>query len=130
MENTSKFLYLSFATVLFCLGISILILNIKDYKKLLSNVIDNYNNNNLVSEVPYTEGSYSIYKKSQIIGLLSEPLNYDVQIDKTNIKKYRNNSYNDICDANILSHEVYRKQYLYDYEGNIRKIVFTAIEIE
>lgn len=123
MDNISEFLYLGFATTLFCLGIYVFFLSFNEYNTVLNNVTDNYENEYLVSSKVMEIEEEIYYSKGYIIALLFDPLDYDIQIDnylidksfhnKSKIKDYR-------FDSNF-----YKKQYIYNSEGNISKVLFT-----
>lgn len=132
MDNISEFLYLGFATALFCLGIYLFFQGYNEYNVVLKNVSEKYDDNYLLSQqVRLDEGTYSTIEKSEdyyskgyIMALLFEPLEYDIQIDGLLINKHFHDKSK--IRGYELSKDLYKKQYMYDSKGNISKIKFTG----
>ena len=122
MENISEFLYLAFATALFCIGIYIFFLSFNEYMTVLENTREDFEDEYLVSETPLIDEEEEYYTRGYIMALLFEPLDYDIQIDNYQLCKHFHNK-GRIKDYN-LTKDFYEKQYIYDLEGNISKVKF------
>lgn len=123
MDNISEFLYLGFATTLFCLGIYVFFLGIGQYNSVLDKAINNYEDEYIVSMKSLEHREDIYYTRGYITALLFDPLDYDIQIDNYLINK----SFHDKSRINDyrLNSDFYKKQYIYNSEGKISKVVFT-----
>lgn len=119
MDNVSEFLYLAFATSLFCLGIYVFFQGYNELNIIVDKMSISYNEKSVIG---LQEEKY--YSKGYVMTLLFEPLDYDIIVDKYLISK----DYHDKSKISgyKLSKEYYKKEYIYDSEGNISKIKFTG----
>ncbi len=128
MDNVSEFLYLAFATSLFCLGIYVFFQGYNELNIIVDKISISYNEKSVIylqeeeSVIGLQEEKY--YSKGYVMTLLFEPLDYDIIVDKYLISK----DYHDKSKISgyKLSKEYYKKEYIYDSEGNISKIKFTG----
>ncbi len=123
MDNISEFLYLGFATTLFCLGIYVFFLGLNEYNSVLDKGINNYEDENIVSLEAMEVKEEVYYSRGYITALLLEPLDFDIQVDNHLIDK----NFHDRSKIKEygLSSDFYKKQYIYNSEGTISKVLFT-----
>lgn len=125
MDSISRFLYLGFSTLIFCIGFYVFVISFNEYSNLLAVAIDNYQDEDIVLEVGVRDNDIESYSKGYLITLLLEPLDYNIQIDEYLIEK-NFHSKNKINEE-VFLYDYYVKEYVYDLDGNITRIKFTGI---
>lgn len=124
METIHKFIYLTFYSLLLCLGLNILMVQIQSingiYEVLeIEMKEDNLTNSSIQEEPQIPEVTYS-----QLMCTLIGSLEYDIEINGLLINKSQfigldSQTYN-------IARTNYEKQYKYDQNGKIIKIVYTS----
>ena len=129
MDHIGNFLYQSFGILLFSMGVTLLLMNDKEFYRIYDKAILEYQNSPIVSQGMMEEGEeVRYYSKGYIIALLLEPLEYDIQINQYIINKH----FHDTSKIHnyIIVDDWFKKTYQYDNEGNIERIIFVGRERE
>jgi len=123
MDHVTELLHQTFATFLFCIAATILLIGCRCYEIVLNS--SNQILNEEIMYEQYNDIDENIFTKGEIVTLLFNELEYDIEIDGFLISKIEN------VKENILSYSIpdadYLKTYVYDNNGNITRIMFKRI---
>jgi|BioPla2DNA2_1021312.scaffolds.fasta_scaffold189783_1 hypothetical protein len=107
--------------ILFCIGTFLLINGSSKYIHTVKVVRQNLKDDEVLYQQYITEEANTSY--AELIGMLFNQLDYDIEIDGLIIDK-STHTQDKIASYGIEKVD-YKKEYLYDYNGKIYKIVFT-----
>lgn len=124
MTEGNKLFIVFFSTILFCIGVFLMLHYAAIYKELITVTREKYRDKHLYSQIYSAEGDRISY--AELISTLCGKLEYDIEIegvflDKDQFSPEDINSYH-IEDA------PYKKSYVYSDSGNIDKINYTVIK--
>lgn len=123
MENTTKFIKLACAGIIFCIGVFYFNYSISIYNKLVTTVREKIKDDKIIYQQYYSNEEYITY--SELIAVLIQELEYDIEIDGFLISKYEHQA------ESIINYEIemanYRKSYVYDTSEKITRIVYEKI---
>lgn len=122
MEDVNKILYIGASTFLFCIGIYLLfsIANIYVYSLKLE---QGQLQENEIYQQNYSDGNTVTY--TELVATLFTTLVYDIQINDILINK-ASHEMDRIEEYQILD-TTYQKNYFYDSNGNITKIIYKSV---
>lgn len=123
MENTTKFIKVACAGILFCMGVFLLIYGTGTYSKSIAAVREKVKDDNIFYQQYYPDAKIVTY--SEVIATFFQVLEYDIEIDGYLINKIDHQA-EKVVHYNIDKTD-YFKTYLYDANGNVRKIVYSPI---
>lgn len=125
MENLTENIHIVFSIFLFCVALTVLALFNHNYNMSL-NAAKKINKNHVMYEQNININDECIVKKGKIISeLLDDPLEYDIEIDGFLISKSENTREN--IENYKIDHDIYKKSYAYDSNGNVTRIIFKGI---
>jgi len=122
LEDVNKILYIGASTFLFCIGIYLLfsIANIYVYSLKLE---QGQLQENEIYQQNYSDGNTVTY--TELVATLFTTLVYDIQINDILINK-ASHEMDRIEEYQILD-TTYQKNYFYDSNGNITKIIYKSV---
>lgn len=123
MGNYTKLMYMTFAAIVFCIGIYLMFTMTDTYNDTVNQTREKIKNKELYQQENTKDRE--IITSGELIASLFYPLEYDIMIDGLLIEKTYYNL-DDISGYNIKSCN-YKKEYKYDDEGNIVMIIYTSI---
>lgn len=122
MEDSHKIIYLAFSIIFFCICAFFLIYHFRTYTKTISAYREIVKEDEVYEKASDVDGSVTY---GEIIATLLKPLKYDIRINDVDIDK-------DEYDVSMLPsypipYSNYHKDYEYDADGELARIVYTAI---
>lgn len=123
MTEALRVFRLAFSTILFCVGVALLIYSSRIYTDTLKNIRNSYRDKEIYQQ--YNGEDSSILSYAELVSTLCNGLDYDIVIDGSIIRKgvFMPDT---IKYSNIRSIN-YKKSYEYDNSGNIQRIIYTGI---
>lgn len=133
MDVLEELLQQGLSLVIFCVGVTVLLLQFHDYMDLMEGVRE-LNKEVIIAEQKegnvghhLVEEGYQVVSKGELISYLLHQLEYDMEIDGVRIRKTENSR------GNIASYEFhsdyYKKGYRYDENGLIKAILFYGVTL-
>lgn len=127
MEHWKELMIICASTILFCMGITILMMQAKDYLNLLNLVKEStqeqvlYRSTNTDSE----SNSVNLTSYEEVIATLMIPLEYDIRINEIYIEKYSFETH--LLDDLVILDTNYKKTYHYRSNGECYEIEYTSV---
>lgn len=122
MEDVNKILYIGASTFLFCIGIYLLFSIANIYVHTLKLEQGQLQENEIYQQ-NYSDGNTVTY--TELVATLFTTLVYDIQINDILINK-ASHEMDRIEEYQILD-TTYQKNYFYDSNGNITKIIYKSV---
>lgn len=132
MENGKALLIQAIETIIFCIAVTLLLIQAKQYTNILQTLNHTEQKNSLMYEEQkiYTDNQHEMLVESisykGLIASLCDTLEYDLEIDGLLISKYEHIPEH-IEEYNIKEKR-YRKSYAYDTCGNVTRIIYTSVK--
>lgn len=121
MSNVTKLLYQVFEALMFCIAVSLLLIGYRSFMTVVAC------SKEIAEEQVVFEQNHELKEpyvtKGELIAMLFTPLEYDIEIDGFFISKYEN--VKDNLSSYPIGEANYRKNYIYDDDGNIIRILYT-----
>lgn len=121
MENVNRLMQIAFAAIVFCIGLTILIFKTKIYHSLLEEEKELLKEEVIYQQ--YNSDHSNIVSDSYLIAALMQPLDYDVMIDTTVVRKTEHST--DKISSYGIQDTDYIKSYQYNDNGEIIMILYT-----
>lgn len=122
MDHALDFLYQGFTTFMFCIAITVLLVEYSSYITALQ-TSEELLKEDIMFEQAHTVDQ-GIITRGEIITCFLDTLEYDLEINGQLISKSENVK-NNISSYSIPDKQ-YQKSYAYDNNGNITRIIFTS----
>ena len=132
MGNARELLLQAVAGFLFCLAITLLFRQVREYSQALAIVKHSYQNHQTVSVESNgsSKESHSDMKDQvsygELIASLCDCLEYDVEINGFYIHKHEHTP--DKIGGYCIPKESYQKSYVYNSNGEITKIIYQSMQ--
>ena len=125
MENVNKIFQTALATIVFCIGLFLMVTEARIYHDVLTTTREKYKEYNNEMFQQYNIEDREVITYAEIITTLFQSLEYDILVDSTSISKHEHNT--DKINGYGIRNTTYRKSYQYDEKGNIMKVIYTGL---
>lgn len=124
MTEGNKLFIVIFSTIFFCIGVFLMLRNSALYKDLITITSENDQDHYLYPQLSFEEGYQVSY--AELVSTLCSKLEYNIEIDGVFIDRQQF-SPEDISNYKIID-TIYKKNYVYNDNGCIEKIMYSGIK--